>query len=241
VKQNRLTVASIAALAFILADIAHETIGHGIGFFLAGGHHGIFTTTRLLETQRLGDRGGDIFDMGGPFGNLLCAAIAWLALRFVSQMDFSLRLFFSLTLAFSLFWALGYLAFCGITAKGDWYALIRAVPSQAIWRIIFVLVGTSLYLASMRLASTQFPWTSQTLIVCYLSGGAMGILGALLDPRGWPAIRHDGLLSGFASAIGLLALRTQKPANLPRSPVWIITAVAVCLFYIFILGPGIKF
>jgi hypothetical protein len=46
-KDSRLTIASIAALAFILADIAHETIGHGIGFFLAGGHHGIFNNHAL--------------------------------------------------------------------------------------------------------------------------------------------------------------------------------------------------
>lgn len=34
-RTDRLTVIAIAAVAFILADIAHETIGHGLGFLLA--------------------------------------------------------------------------------------------------------------------------------------------------------------------------------------------------------------
>jgi hypothetical protein len=47
-KDDLLTVGAIAGLAFILADIAHEVIGHGVGLLAAGGRSGILTTTRSL-------------------------------------------------------------------------------------------------------------------------------------------------------------------------------------------------
>ncbi len=36
-QDDLLTVAAIAIIAFMVADVAHEVIGHGIGFLLAGG------------------------------------------------------------------------------------------------------------------------------------------------------------------------------------------------------------
>jgi hypothetical protein len=242
-QDDRLTVAAIAGLAFMVSDVAHEVIGHGLGFFLAGGHTGIYTTTRVIETQRLGDRGGDVFDMGGPFGNLLCAALAWLALRFVPTNASRLRLFCSLTLAFSLFWAFGYLAFCGVKGQGDWFALIRAASHQWVWRSLLFMAGVLFYLGSMKLVASQFGWTRRALVISYLAGGLMGVLGAILDPRGFPAIRHDGLLSGFGSALGMLAISATGniSTTISRNFAWIVAAGCCAGIYIFVLGPGLKF
>ena len=242
-QDDRLTVAAIAGLAFMVSDVAHEVIGHGLGFFLAGGQTGIYTTTRIIETQRLGDRGGDMFDMGGPFGNLLCAALAWLALRFVPTNASRLRLFCSLTLAFSLFWAFGYLAFCGVKGQGDWFALIRAASHQWVWRSLLFMAGVLFYLGSMKLVASQFGWTRRALVISYLAGGLMGVLGAILDPRGFPAIRHDGLLSGFGSALGMLAIsaRGNISTTISRNFAWIVAAGCCAGIYIFVLGPGLKF
>jgi len=241
-RDDWLTVAAIAGVAFMVSDVAHEVIGHGLGFFLAGGHTGIYTTTRIIETQRLGDRGGDIFDMGGPFGNLLCAALAWLALRFVPTTGARLRLFYSLTLAFSLFWAFGYLAFCGVKGEGDWLALIRAASHQWIWRSSLFVAGVLLYLGSMKLVASLFGWTRRVLVTSYWAGGMMGVLGAILDPRGFPAIRHDGLLSGFGSALGMLAISATGniSTTIGRGFAWIVAAGCCAGVYIFVLGPGVK-
>ena len=242
-QDDRLTVAAIAGLAFMVSDVAHEVIGHGLGFFFAGGQTGIYTTTRIIETQRLGDRGGDMFDMGGPFGNLLCAALAWLALRFVPTNASRLRLFCSLTLAFSLFWAFGYLAFCGVKGQGDWFALIRAASHQWVWRSLLFMAGVLFYLGSMKLVASQFGWTRRALVISYLAGGLMGVLGAILDPRGFPAIRHDGLLSGFGSALGMLAISATGniSTTISRNFAWIVAAGCCAGIYIFVLGPGLKF
>jgi len=249
------TVAAIAALAFKLADIGHEVVGHSIGFVLAGGHSAVLTTTRLNETQRLGDRGGDIFDLGGPFGNLLFAGLSWLGLRFVPPAARRLRLLLWQVMAFSLFWGFAYLMFCGVFGRGDWFALIRAAANQWIWRIVFVGVGFWLYRVSLKLLTVELQGITcrtrawRLLLTCYCTGGVIACLGASLDPRGAYAILHDAALSGFGSAIGMLEIprRLARPviddpadAGIERSVGWITAAAAFAVFYICFLGPGIK-
>jgi hypothetical protein len=248
------TIASIACLAFIIADVAHEVIGHGLGFWMAGGHAAILTTTRLNESQRLGNRGGDLFDLGGPFGNLLFAALAWLALRFLREALPGLRLWLALIVAFSLFWAFAYLMFCGVFGHGDWLALIRGVSHQWVWRILFVAVGFLLYRVSIRLAASQLRWIDsrsrgrRLLLTSYLAGGAIACAGAAFDPRGPFEIFNSGALSSFGAAVGLLEIPRQlgpftiDPAitTIERSVNWIVAAALCSLLYIFVLGPGVK-
>ena len=252
-RDDRFTVGSIAVLAFICADIGHEVIGHALGFVLAGGHTGTLTTTRLIETQRLGDRGGDIFDLGGPFGNLLFAAIAWLALK-ILRPTLPMKLFLTLLMGCSLFWAFAYLMFCGVFGHGDWFALIRAVPNQRVWRIVFCAGGFVLYRISLRLVAANLVWLNppnrafRVFLVSYLAGGAIATAGAIFDPRGMYGLLHDAVLSGFGSTVGILTIPRylRKPAEgsapllLLLSPIWIVAATALSVFYIFVLGPGIK-
>jgi hypothetical protein len=99
-----------------------------------------------------------------------------------------------------------------------------------------------LYFGSMKLVASQFRWRRRVLVTSYLGGGLMGVLGAILDPRGFPAIRHDGLLSGFGAALGMLAISATGniSTTIGRSFAWIVAACCCAGFYIFVLGPGIK-
>jgi hypothetical protein len=59
---------------------------------------------------------------------------------------------------------------------------------------------------------------------------------------------HDGALSSFGAAIGLfeiprrLAQSAKGAANkaIQRSLGWIFGAAVIAIFYVFLLGPGIK-
>jgi hypothetical protein len=117
-----LTVGAIAVLAYVLADLEHEIVGHGIGFLLAGGRSCILTTTRLIEEQRLGDLDRRIFDLGGPLGNLAFAGIPWLAQHLLRRPAQNLRALPWLLMAFSLFWGFGYLI-----------TLVRLPASLPLW------------------------------------------------------------------------------------------------------------
>jgi hypothetical protein len=249
---DRLTIAAIAVLAFVVADVAHEVIGHGLGFFIAGGRSGVFTTTQLMETQRLGGRGADIFDLGGPFGNLVFAAVPWLALRLLRPRAPRFRLLLWLVMAFSLFWAFGYLILCGVVDRGDWFALIRGAKYLWLWRVVFVAAGIVLYRASEKLLATELRWSRPRVprmaFTAYVAGGLIACAGAALDPRGSIQMLASGALTSFAGAIGLLRVprlvlasgETQAVA-IRRSFGWVLCAAAVSIFYIGVLGPGIGF
>jgi hypothetical protein len=265
IADDTLTIASIAVLAFIVADIAHEGIGHGLGFYLAGGKSSMFTTTRLIEWVQLGDPQWRIFDLGGPAGNLAIAALAWLGQRLVLGNPPRLRLFFLLVMAFSLFWAFGYLIFCGMLGRGDWMALVQG--TKFIWpgRILFLLLGIVLYRSTISLVAKELRWivpinsaspdagvksrVSRLLFLAYLFGGLIACAGAVLDPLGPLEILKSGALSSFGAAMGLLYVApvfTQLPGKysptsepLSRGLAWIIAAAAGAIYFIWILGPGI--
>jgi hypothetical protein len=252
------TIGAIAALAFIAADVGHEVVGHGIGFIAAGGHSAILTATRILESQRLGDRGGDLFDLGGPLGNFLFAAIPWLLQRIIRGPAPRLRLLLWLTMAFSLFWAFGYLMFCGIVARGDWFALIRSASHLWLWRALFVAVGFALYRWSERVGASELRWivspqsrlrARQIVVVSYLAAGVIGTLGPMLDPKGPMEMLNSGALSSFGAAVGLFYIprmfsilgERRQEALIVRSKAWIGAAVVAAVWYVGVLGPGIRF
>ena len=258
---NTLTVVSIAALAFVIADLAHEGVGHGFGFYFAGGHSCMLTTTRLIAWIKLPDPQWRMFDFGGPVGNLLIAMLSGLGLRFLRQRPVHLRFFLWLVMAFSLFWAFGYMIFCGVTGRGDWMALIEGTRFLVFGRIAFVLFGLLLYRTSIRLLTRELRriWpaddaaassrVSRLLRISYVSGGVIACAGAALDPWGPVEILRSGALSSFGAAVGLLLIarifsastENQDLAPLPvyRHLAWILFATAACLYYIAILGPGI--
>ncbi|MGA8151579.1 MAG: hypothetical protein WB952_11560 [Terriglobales bacterium] len=259
---DRITIAAIAVLAFVFADVGHEVVGHGLGFLIAGGRSGIFTTTRLIETQRLGDRGGRIFDLGGPLGNLVFAGLAWLGQRLFRRSAPGLRLLLWLLMAFSLFWGFGYLIFCGVFNRGDWLALIPGTSHLWLWRVAFFAGGIGLYRGSERLVASELRWiisptgpnwssrVGRSVFTSYVAGGLIACAGAALDPRGAFEMLNSGALSGFAAAIGLLQVprlfslsgdeHATAQSAVYRSLGWIVAAAAVSIFYIGILGPGIK-
>ena len=256
-----LTVAAIAALAFIIADIAHEGLGHGLGFYFAGGKSSMLTTTRLIVWITLPDPQWRIFDLGGPAGNLAIALVSWLGLRFARARPVQLRFFLWLVMAFSLFWAFGYLIFCGVLGRGDWMALIQGTRFVVPGRILFVAIGVALYRLSIRLLAKELLWVvplqgmatkarvSRLIRLSYIFGGVIACAGAALDPRGALEIIRSGALSSFGAAIGLLAVpvnfyrlpQTHGPVDQPisRHLAWLLAAAAASIYYIWILGPGI--
>lgn len=259
---DRITIASIAVLAYIVADVAHEGAGHTLGFYLAGGKSALLTTTRLIVWVTLGDPQWRIFDLGGPVGNFVCAFLAWLGLRSLRTRRVHLRLFFWLVICFNLFWVFGYLIFSGVTGRGDNLALIAG--TRFLWpgRMIFVIAGILLYRASIRLTARELrailpvsEADSRARVIrlvwlCYIAGGLIACAGAFLDPRGHMEMLKSGALSSFAGALGLLYiprnfLRLPEAANPPKEPLgwelpWVLAAAAAAIYFIAILGPGIQ-
>ena len=240
-QDDRITVAAIAVLAYVMADVAHEVAGHGAAFLLSGGRACTFTTTRLLEAGGRGTDGNPLWDLGGPCGNLMMAGISWFGLR--AAHDSRTRLLWWLTLAFSLFWAFGYLMFCGVVGRGDWFALIPGLPNVWLGRIAFAVAGWLLYRWTIRLLGAGAGWRRRTVLTAYIAGGLIACAGALFDPWGPMEMLNSGALSSFGAAAGLLWTPrwfSGGRANISRGVGWIISATVVSILYVFVLGPGIK-
>jgi hypothetical protein len=261
---DRITVCSIAVLAYVIANVAHEGAGHALGFYLAGGKSGMLTTTRLIEWIALPDPQWRIFDLGGPAGNLACAFSAWLVQRLVRRRPVQLRFFLWLVMVFSLFWSFGYMIFSGITGIGDWMALFRNTPFLWPGRVLLVLLGFFLYRASIQVAARELRFVisrtdadsvsriTHLIWISYLSAGLIACAGATLDPRGAAEIVRSGAMSSFAAFLGLFFvpnnfLRFFKSLEVPDAPEkpiswdlpWILAALAGAIYFIGILGPGI--
>ncbi len=74
-RDDRLTLISVAALAYILQDILHEGLGHTLTAWLSGAHRMTLSTVALesdIETRWI--------SASGTLVNLLAAAILWLFL-----------------------------------------------------------------------------------------------------------------------------------------------------------------
>jgi hypothetical protein len=253
------TVAAIAVLAYVVANVAHETVGHGAGLLLAGGRSGIFTTTRLIVPAPVPDPAWRIFDLGGPAGNLVFGALGWLGARKFSIARTRWRLFSWLVMAFSLFWGFVYLLFSGVMGRGDWLALLPG--DGGVGRVPLAIVGWLLYVASVRLAANELgrildrsafdvQMRARRLAgIAWLAGGVIATAGAALDPRGAWEMINSGALSSFGAAVGLLqvprrmktlpATTSFADASITRSTSWLVAALAVSLFFIAILGRGI--
>ena len=111
------------------------------------------------------------------------------------------------------------------------------------------------FTAFLSVIDGELQWISspsrawRLVLTCYLAGGLIASAGAGLDPRGAYAILHDAVLSSFGSAIGMLEIPRRLPRArivekadiaIQRSAGWIAAAAAVSIFYIFVLGRGIR-
>jgi hypothetical protein len=270
------TLAALAALAFIVADVAHEVIGHGAAYLaLGGGWSFTMTTTRWIDrgahvdsAGRMfvgvehGELYGRIFSLGGPLGGLLFAALAALALRGLPRAGIRPRLFLWLTLAFNLFWSVGYLIYSGALGLGDWAEAVRGLLPAAVWRLGLLAAGIVLYDLSMRALARGLghilpvngegnPGRVRRLLwISYAAAGVIACVAALFDPRGADQIYISGAPSAFVANLGLLALpgllRRYPPAGevtgapIARSLGWLLAALLVAALFVGFLGPGIR-
>ncbi len=269
---NAATVAAIACCAFVITDVAHESLGHGGAYVLLGGRSLILTTTRAIATgpgidpdrmfagQDHANLFGRIFSIAGPLASFLLAFVCLLLLKAGRQRISSpaAKLFLWLSAAFSLFWACGYMASSGLTGVGDYFELIRGNGDEWFWRAALVVLGIGLYILALRLLRRHLALAgiengkgfSRILVIAYVSAALTASLGAALDPRGPIRVLYDAIPATVIANAGMLWLATVsrhqtgaaafEDSSEEISMPWIFTSLAVLLFYVSVLGPGLS-
>lgn len=262
---NRWTIGAIAVIAYCLANILHEAVGHGGACLLVGATpkalNAIYFEWDGKSVPQLSRR---IIAAGGGFINLLTGILALAALRSGRTRATSARYFLWLFSAVSLLMAFGYLLFSGVLGIGDWIAVFGGLAPRPVVRVGLAAVGAILYfwvapkwiLPPFRefLAPSRAPEPQIRRLIRfpYVVGGTTFLVAGLLNPHGLKFV----LISAAAAAFGGTSLlawckippleaSSAKPGGiglvLKAQAGWISGGILMLIVFIGVLGPGIAF
>lgn len=252
---DRLTVVAVAALAYIVPDVLHEALGHGVTAWLSGAHRLTLSTVALSS-----DIDTRLISAGGTLVNLIFAAVFWILLRGAARYRPVTRYFLVLTLIGNLFDGTGYFFFSGVAGIGDWADVIRGLDPHLAWRVGLAVMGAALYYASMVLVSRELeafrePGASVKRLarLCwtpYITEGVLAVVAGVLNPAGLIYVLISALPSTLGANAGLLALpgmmKGWKPVHdgdsagpMARSWGWIAAGGIASAIFIVVLGRGI--
>lgn len=260
---DTLTIIAMAVLAYILADVLHEGVGHGGACLLAGGKPQMLSSVHFeSDTTSLSVAARKFIAAGGTLLNLLAGALFWGLLRGWQRAGSSMKYFLWLAMSVNLFTGAGYFLFSGVGNIGDWAVVIGGWQPHYLWRVGMTAGGLLLYLAMVRVAlgemgrligggaPEQFRRAKKLALVPYFAGGITSVLAGLFNPVGMilVAISAGASTFGGTSAFawmmevfpsGRFHKSPGPPLEIPRSLGWIFVGVLVFIPFVLWLGPGI--
>jgi hypothetical protein len=255
---DALTMVALGIVAFVVADVAHEGLGHGLATLAVGAKPVMLTTCYFSSSGSL----SRWIPAAGGIANVVVGLLSVLALRPLRSAGAHIRYFLTLAAAFNLLFAASYPAYSGIAAFGDWAAVISGLTPAWLWRILLVVFSAIAYYLSLKLlAVVMRPFCASNApealarlrritLIPYLAALAAACLAGAFNPAGWTII-FTAALPGAAAAFGLtqmghfLETRSSDPSvsagAITRSMGWILAGVVILAFFVGVLGPGIKF
>jgi hypothetical protein len=257
---DALTIAGIAIIAYILASVLHEGMGHGGACLLAGGKVSVISTVHMecsVETR--------LVMAGGTLMNVAAGALCFALGRVIARTSPRLRYLIWLSMTVNLFTAAGYFGFSGIGGFGDWASFIQGLGPQWAWRIGMTIFGAAAYMLVARFSllelrpligsekGKRFARAVRLSKMPYFAGGILACLAGSLNPKGMILVALSAAASTFGGTSGLLWMMNwlkgdriplgSEPEPLPirRSWPWIVTAFVLALAFVVVLGPGVRF
>lgn len=244
--------AAVGVVAFAAVDVAHEALGHGTAALLSPGVRMLSISTVALST----DATNPWIALAGPALNVVLGIITMAWFRRGSGFGpgaFSVWLFGIVNLLNGF----GYGVYSGVLDFGDLASATRGLEPHLAWRVGMGVVGALGYYASLRVAASSLARRLRAagigtgclpslLWPAYLAGSVLFVLGAALNPI--PSlVLLSGVSSGFACMAGLPAItamvsvdETPSVSSLGRATAWLVTAIAVAIVFVGVLGPGIR-
>jgi len=254
------TVVAIAVIAYMLATMLHEAVGHGGACLLSGGKPVEVTTVSMecsADTR--------LITAGGTIVNVVAAALAFLLGRMTGHSSPRLRYFWWISMTVNLFVAAGYFAFSGVGGFGDWAMFIRGLGPQWLWRVGMTIFGAVAYMLAARVSllelrpligsdrDQRYARAVRLSRLPYFAGGILACIAGALNPAGWILVALSAAASTFGGTSGLLWMMEwlkgnrippgaePEPAPIGRSWAWIVTASILAVVFVAVLGPGVRF
>jgi len=263
---DRWTLVAITALAYVVANVAHEGVGHGGACALAGGDPRVWNAIYFdCDKTVMTGAGVRWLAAAGSLVNLAIAAVAFSALAATRGRGATTgRYFLWLLGTLDLFQATGYWLFSGVAGIGDWVVVVRGLEPAWLWRALLAVTGAAAYWAAVVFSLRRLaPFVgagperlarARTLtLLPYLSGGVLYVVAGLLNPLSFLLVLISAAAASFGGASGLAWMftlfrheeryppSTEPPLRIARGLSWIVAGAAVALLFVFVLGPGITF
>jgi hypothetical protein len=264
-KHDLLTVAAIGLVAYALANLLHEGLGHGGACLLVGGKPRVLSSLHFDgDTEGLSRGANRLIAAGGTLVNLLVGGIVLAVVWSSRSLPAHVRYFCWLVAFVNLFQGTGYFLFSGVAGIGDWASVIAGWPMPWLWRIVMAVTGGLAYFVIMLIAMrrlARFVGDAKPgrhlravalSIVPYLTGSALFIISGLFNPLGVMLVLVSAVAASLGGTCGFLfgpqffldpefALTSNEPICIARSWRWIGTAAIVAVVFIALLGLGIRF
>jgi len=254
-RPNLLTIASIAAIACVAADMTHEALGHGTASWLIGDR--ILSLSTVAIQNATASR---FVSAAGTSANCIVGAFSLLVLRRMRRFT-PLAYFLWIFGAYNLLNS-GYLVASAVLNSSDWANVIAGLSPPWLWRCVLGLAGATLYVLAIRwTASSMLGLVNrgevalvdlQRLVLpAYLTAGAVMTIASVFNPISPTLILLSGAGASFGLNSGLLFLPGIVAANarsqtLVTRPMlfnlfWFALGIVVSGLFIGVLGPGIHF
>ncbi|HLH18763.1 MAG TPA: hypothetical protein VKX45_16205 [Bryobacteraceae bacterium] len=259
---DALTIAAIAIVAYALATLLHEGLGHGGACLISGGRP-LLVTTVSMECS-IGNR---LVLAGGTLVNLAAAALFFAIGRLTPRAAARRRFFCWLAMTIDLLMAAGYFLFSGIGGFGDWAEFIQGWTPAWLWRAVLALFGAGAYLLAARFSLLELrpligndpkkraARAARLMRISYFTGGALACVAGALNPAGWYLVALSAAAATFGGTSALMwmpyCLRNtrwfppgaepEQPPAIGRSWPWIAAASVLAAAFITVVGPGLRF
>lgn len=246
-KHDVWTIAAIACIAFVIADLSHEVLGHGVTAYLLGAQHLLLSSTYLSS-----DINSKLVDAAGTIANLLEAALASLLLRY-GWSNIHWRYFLWLLIAFNLLDGTGYFLFSAVSNSGDWAEIVKALPHQASVRLVMGLAGAATYALSAYICARALTPFSEKLedlnLVPYWTVLVVNCAAAALNPLGLKYLFISALPATAGANAALIIIpkwtRRLKKGNesnllISRSIGLTGAGAVLVVLFVFVIGRGIS-
>jgi hypothetical protein len=260
-----LTVIALSMLAYTLAVLLHEHLGHALACVSLGGHPAELGAYYVdCQYANMPDLSIRLVALAGPIISLITGAVGLLVLDRIPKGSSHMRYWAWLFGTISLMSATGYLLFSGVTGLGDFGAsrdgaLYLAQP-EWLWRLASAVIGGAgyalvIYLSLRKMdqliggeGTARVAQAQKLALTSYLTGALMSVFIGLLNPQGIVIV----LISAAASTLGgtsglawMMQMLNRKkassisPLRLERSWFWVCTGFIVAILYAVILGPTV--
>jgi hypothetical protein len=259
-RSNLGTVVAVALLASAAGDIVHELLGHGTLSHVLKLHSFLISTVAFETVGFQTAAQSRLLSAAGSAANIIGGAIALELFR--RSRGFTPGRYFLWPFGFlNLMNGTGYLMASAILRSGDWAVVIAGLSHPWAWRVGMGCIGLLLFTAVVRIASRLMVASinkgeiglrdiSRLTVPAYLAGGALLVFASIFNPVSPMLILTSGAGASFGLTFGLLFVPgiaeknavspSAAAAVLPLSRSWVIAAVLMTVFFVAVLGPGIR-